>query len=275
MKFRIAVVVSVILHVSIFALAFYVPGMSGLDKDETVYYVDFLQMPGGGGGGGGGSGEEAAQAVIQDDTANAVEIQDTSKGVKDLTVKKQEIDNRLRHPDLNKKKGKDDKKSIKSQKKKKKEELVSIVRKDKRAMKRARNVSPSSNRTGSNIRIGTGTGSGGGTGTGSGFGSGSGSGYGGSFPYAYYIDTIKNKISSSWYSSLVSPGLRGKFVAVVYFKILRNGSILDLKVERTSGSDSLDLSALRAVENASPFPPLPTSFAYRYLGVHFEFEWSK
>ncbi|MFC2155683.1 TonB family protein [Acidobacteriota bacterium] len=275
MKFRIAVVVSVILHISIFALAFYVPGIPGLNKEETVYYVDFLQMPGGGGGGSGGSGEESTQAIIREDAADTVEIQDTSKGVKDLTVKKAEINDRLRHPDLNKKKQKDDKKSQKSQKKKKKEELVSIIRKDKRDMKRTQNMPSSSNRTGSNIRIGTGTGSGSGGGTGSGFGSGSGSGYGGSFPYAYYIDTIKNKISSSWYSSLVSPGLRGKFVVVVYFKILRNGSIEDLTVERKSGSDSLDLSALRAVENASPFPPLPVSFAYRYLGVHFEFEWSK
>ncbi len=267
MKFRIAVVVSLILHISIFALAFYAPGIPGLNKGETIYYVDFIQLPGG--GGGGGSGEESTQAVIQDDAANPVEIQDTSKGVKDLTVKKEEIDTRLRHPDLNKKKQKDDKKIQKSQKKRKKEELVSIVRKDKRDMKRTKNMSPSSNRPGSNIRIGSGTG------TGSGFGSGSGSGSGGSFPYAYYIDTIKNKISSSWYSSLISPGLRGKFVAVVYFKILRNGRIVGLTVERKSGSDSLDLSALRAVENAAPFPPLPTSFAYRYLGVHFEFEWSK
>jgi TonB family protein len=278
MKFRIAVAGSVILHISIFALAFYIPGLTGMNKGETIYYVDFIQMPGGGGGGGSGSGEESSQAVIQDDAANTVEIQDSSKGVKDLTVKKEEIDTRLRHPDPDKKKQEDDKKIQKIQKTKKDEDLVSVVRKDKREMKSTENIPSSANRTNSNIRIGTGSGgsgTGSGGGTGSGFGSGSGSGYGGSFPYAYYIDTIKNKISSSWYSSLVSPGLRGKFVVVVYFKILRNGRIEDLAVEQQSGSDSLDLSALRAVENAAPFPPLPTSFTYRYLGVHFEFEWSK
>ena len=166
------------------------------------------------------------------------------------------------------KKKKTRKKKIKP---KKKEELVSVVRKDKRT--RRTNTTPTNRRRGSGsssaIRIGTGNGSGSSSG-----GSGSG-GFGGSFPYSYYIDTLKSKISSSWYNSLVTPGLKGKFVAVVYFRIQRNGRVEDLKIENGSGIKSLDLSALRAVENASPFPPLPSDFPYRYLGVHFEFEWEK
>lgn len=269
MKFRVAVIISVILHISVFALTFYLPGMK-VSANETVYYVDFIQMPGGGGGSGGSSG--GAQADIKSETANKVEIQDASKGVKDLTVKK-ETGAKLRYPELDKKKKQEIEKAKKkiNKNKRKKEELVSVVRKDKRDIKRSGSDAGTPGSSGSNIRIGTGGGSG--TGTGSGYGSGSGPG--GNFPYAYYIDAIKNKISSSWYSSLVTPGTRGKFVAVVYFRILRNGQITDLRLEKESGIESLDLSALRAVENAAPFPQLPSSFAYRYLGVHFEFEHSK
>jgi TonB family protein len=274
MKFKIAVIISIILHISIFTLAIFSPGIEAFGKGETVYYVDFIQMPGGGGGGGGAeAGSEGTDALIRSEAESKVEVSDASKGVRDLTVDKAESDPRLRFPDQDKKKKKSKENAKKIRPEKKKEELVSVIRKDKRDIKKSGNVSHRSNTTGSNIRIGTG--SGGGSGTGTGPGTGSGSGYGVTFPYAYYIDAVKNKISSSWYNSLVTPGLRGKFVAIVYFKIFRNGRITDLRLEKMSGNDSLDLSALRAIENAAPFPPLPATFAYRYLGVHFEFEHNK
>jgi TonB family protein len=117
-------------------------------------------------------------------------------------------------------------------------------------------------------------GSGSGTGSGSGYGSGGG-GFGFSSPYSYYFDILRNKISSSWYSSVVSPGLRGKYIVVVNFRILRNGKMNDLKLEKRSRIETLDQSALRAIENASPFPPLPNDYPDRYLIVHFEFIWEK
>jgi protein TonB len=89
------------------------------------------------------------------------------------------------------------------------------------------------------------------------------------------VETLKGKISASWYNSLVSPGLKGKFTTVVYFRILRNGNISDLELEEESGNNSLDLSSLRAIKDAAPFPPLPSDFPGQYLGVHFEFEWEK
>lgn len=295
MKFKLAVILSVIWHISLFTLAFYLPAMKTVDKSETVYYVDFIQMPGSGGGGsggeggGGGGGNEGqgTPAAGQEAAASSGQMIDPTKGVKDLTVGKEETGSKLRYPDLDKKK-KDEKDNKKEDRKtrpqEEKEELVSVIRKDMRNVPGAVKSPGAPNSGAPVIRIGagrggsgtgTGTGYGDGSGPGTGYGDGSGYGYGGAFPYSYYIDAIKNKISSSWYSSLVTPGLRGKFVAVVYFKILRDGSIEDVVLESKSGVDSLDLSALRAVNNAAPFPPLPQAFAYRNLGVHFEFEWSK
>lgn len=95
------------------------------------------------------------------------------------------------------------------------------------------------------------------------------------FPYPYYIAAIRSKIASSWYNALINPGLKRKLTTTVYFKILRSGKITDLKILKKSGVEAMDLSALRAIENAAPFSPLPRDFPHSYLGIQFEFEWDK
>ncbi|MCP5054596.1 MAG: TonB C-terminal domain-containing protein, partial [bacterium] len=183
---------------------------------------------------------------------------------KDLTAKKQPPKSKLRFPD---------KKNKKKRSKPKKKDLISVVKKKRNPPKedpKTATVTRKQN-LGSNI-VTTGIG-----GTGSNAGSGAyGSRFGvGNFPYAYYIEALKNKISSSWYNALVSPGSSGRHVATVYFRILRSGQIRDLVLKQKSGIRTLDLSSLRAVENAAPFPPLPNQFTDRYLGVYFDFVWEK
>lgn len=309
-KFSFAVVISIVFHLSLFALAFYLPQVQ--KTSGPVYYVDLMNVPGDGGGGGGGSrgnggNGNGGNGNIADRRENEPPY-DTkaelikSGSIKDLVVKKekQESISSLRYPD---KKNKE--KSAKE--KKEKPSLISIVKKNKNDNKlkndskfkidnsklivtQRKGTAGDGLRTGisSGPQFGSGTGSGSGSGSGSGtgggvgngtgigFGDGSGPGSGpGYFPYTYYIETLKGKISQSWYSSLVSPGLKGKFTATVYFKIQRNGSITDLGLENQSGNNSVDLSSLRAIKEAAPFPPLPSDFPGQYLGVHFEFAWER
>jgi len=278
MKLKAAVAVSVILHISIFAIAIYMP--TEKKSTGTTIYVDYYNIGGGGGGGGKGSGAK------NDGTSLKTEPPSGRQSVKDLTTKTDEPQSSLRYPVEQLKK---DKKNQKPDKKKT-QKLIEVVRKDKEKLKKdtpmvdvtRRDVTPSNvlktgiiGGDGKGGSGGSGGGSGGGIGTGTGTGYGPGSGPGSGFPYAYYIETLKNKISTSWYSALVSPGLRGKYTASVYFKILRNGQVKDLQLETKSGNDSLDLSALRAVENAAPFPPLPNDYIGGFLLVHFEFAWEK
>ena len=123
---------------------------------------------------------------------------------------------------------------------------------------------------GSGVRIGLGEGPGGG-----GFGSGYGDQIGLSdFPYQYYLQIISDRVSSSWFTSLVDPGVSGTFFATIYFKILRNGQVADLKVKESSGIQSLDMSAQRAIQISAPFPPLPSDYDGDYLGIHLIFEHS-
>ncbi len=179
-------------------------------------------------------------------------IEQPRGGVKKLTVAK-ESRSALRYPD----------KSGRSKKEPEEEKLISVVRKTP-----ATTAPPPSSSTSSSGNLRSGGESGGlrtgisssSAGSGSSPGGYGGSGTGGFFPYAYYIETLRSKVSSSWYNSLVSPGLNGKFLTSVYFKIMRDGQIGDLRVEKPSGIDSLDLSALRAIEDAAPFAPLPADF---------------
>lgn len=275
MKFKGAVILSIVLHVSLFALAIYFPRTEM--SNETTYYVDLISFSGSGGGGRGSTPPPSlkTEAAKESDTTPQ-----TTLRMKDLTVKK-ESEATLRYPKKNSsKKSKSSKKKAKK-KEPERQEIISVVRKPQRSsstMAKGKDSKDASNNRVNLLRkgvsLGAGSGSGYGTGSGSGFGTGMG-GTGASSPYAYYYDQIIQEVSSSWYSSLVSPGLKGKFITTVYFKIYRNGEVKDIKIERESGIRSLDMSARRAVENAAPFPQLPADYPYQYLIVHFDFTWEK
>lgn len=116
------------------------------------------------------------------------------------------------------------------------------------------------------------------TGVGEGIeGEGLGSGEGGvlGFPYYYYIQILRDRVSSNWFKALVPPGVTGTYKVVIFFKIKRNGDVDEIKIEESSGIESLDLSAFRAVKFSIPFPPLPREYEGDYLGVHFQFEYRK
>ena len=89
------------------------------------------------------------------------------------------------------------------------------------------------------------------------------------FKYAYYTNTIVRSIGRRWQWS----ESYGKLRAVVYFKILRDGSTEGLRIKDSSGDDGFDQNALRAVQRASPFAPLPEGYLGETLGVYFEFKY--
>ena len=62
--------------------------------------------------------------------------------------------------------------------------------------------------------------------------------------------------------------------AVLVLRIMRNGALAKVWMEKGSGNDRFDQSALRAVERAAPFPPLPSGLreATHEVGVRFRAE---
>jgi TonB family protein len=84
------------------------------------------------------------------------------------------------------------------------------------------------------------------------------------FTYAYYLDRLLSLIDAQWARPAMGSGVK----ATIFFRIGRDGKMTDLQVEQSSGYNSFDLAALRAVQNAAPFPPLPRAYKHEDLGVH-------
>jgi TonB family protein len=117
-------------------------------------------------------------------------------------------------------------------------------------------------------------GSGGGSASGTGSGSGAGSGIkvdDQDFRFAYYLEVIRERIGYNWAPPVVL-GSPSEVTATVFFKISRDGTVSDEKVEKSSNQEIFDRAALRAVQLSDPLPPLPAGFRGKSLGVHFEFE---
>lgn len=83
------------------------------------------------------------------------------------------------------------------------------------------------------------------------------------FTYSYYIDQLLGKIDANWVRPPLGDGVR----AIIAFRIGRDGRLSGLEVAESSGYNSFDLAALRAVQNAAPFPPLPRAYRHDSLGV--------
>jgi TonB family protein len=84
------------------------------------------------------------------------------------------------------------------------------------------------------------------------------------FTYGYYLDRLLSLIDAQWVRPPLGSGIR----AVISFRIQRDGSMTDLRVSEPSGYNTFDLAAYRAVQNASPFPPLPRAYRHDSLGVN-------
>lgn len=84
------------------------------------------------------------------------------------------------------------------------------------------------------------------------------------FTYGYYLDRVVALISRQWQR----PPVGSEVVeARLYFQIQADGRITELRLAASSGSEIFDSTALRAVESASPLPPLPRTYERDFLGI--------
>jgi TonB family protein len=84
-----------------------------------------------------------------------------------------------------------------------------------------------------------------------------------------YLSTMLDKIQRNWNSKQQVGG-----VATVRFTILRDGSIVEVEVARSSGYAVLDLTAQRAVA-MTRLPPLPAAYTNDRLTVHLNFQYQR
>ena len=104
--------------------------------------------------------------------------------------------------------------------------------------------------------------------------SGPGSGdFAGKFPA--YVDAVRNRISGNWLQSTVDPTVQWAPRAEFTFQILRDGTVTNVQMTKTSGNRSVDNSALRAILSSSPMSGLPSNYSGNTVNVDFWFEFRR
>jgi TonB family protein len=92
----------------------------------------------------------------------------------------------------------------------------------------------------------------------------------GDFCCPEYISLMVDRIRSGWDSKAAATA-----IVIVRYTILRDGTIRDTVVERSSGDPALDLRAQRAVVNTRQLPPLPAGYNNPSLTMHLTFEYRR
>jgi protein TonB len=93
--------------------------------------------------------------------------------------------------------------------------------------------------------------------------------------YSWYVEAVQRRISGNWLQSTVDPNIRWAPRMVVTFQIQRNGSVANSQILQTSGNRSVDNSAIRAIQESSPFQPLPNDYNGSFVNVEFWFEFKR
>ncbi|MCZ6832837.1 MAG: TonB family protein [Acidobacteria bacterium] len=95
---------------------------------------------------------------------------------------------------------------------------------------------------------------------------------GGSFPHAYYLALVKNKLQAN-YAVPIHPGSDVEVLAVrITFRLSRDGSLSGVAVDIPSPYPPLDDAALRAVYRSAPFPGLPPAYTGETLELAVTFD---
>lgn len=88
------------------------------------------------------------------------------------------------------------------------------------------------------------------------------------FNYPYYFVQTFGKIERNWSNPVAS---NQPISCVIYFQIMRTGTILETRIETSSGLEVYDRACLRALQASAPLPPLPSEFSDDIIGIYLEF----
>jgi len=104
--------------------------------------------------------------------------------------------------------------------------------------------------------------------------SGTGGGdYGSRFPW--YVEAVQRRVSGNWLQSTVDPRVAWAPRVIATFDILRDGTVANIQITRSSGNYSVDNSAIRAIRDASPLDRLPAEYSGTRVSVEFWFDFRR
>jgi len=87
-----------------------------------------------------------------------------------------------------------------------------------------------------------------------------------------YLARLVYIVRRNWYSVIPESARLGEKGRVgIVFEILKDGSVPQIRMVASSGSDPLDRAALSGIRSSVPFPPLPEEFTGNHLVLQFIF----
>jgi protein TonB len=78
------------------------------------------------------------------------------------------------------------------------------------------------------------------------------------FNYPYYVENVQRKMFSNTYKGEVDPHTPSTARTYIIFTIRRDGTPTDVRLDKPSGSPTLDQACLRAARRVDTFGPLPS-----------------
>ena len=89
--------------------------------------------------------------------------------------------------------------------------------------------------------------------------------------FAYYVQQITQKVASQWYTSMLDPQAQGHRVYIT-FQVERDGSLSHIQIAQRSGDNTLDQTAMSAVQHIDTFGPLPDAYTGSHINVTYYFD---
>lgn len=93
--------------------------------------------------------------------------------------------------------------------------------------------------------------------------------------YQWYADAMQRKVAQQWRGMMGQIRGSSRQPAVITFRISRTGALDQIKLAQSSGNRSLDFTAMRAVQRASPLQRLPRQIPKNSLTVELWFQLDK
>ena len=82
-----------------------------------------------------------------------------------------------------------------------------------------------------------------------------------------YLALVQQRIRDVWKAPPLDFTNR-TYVAVVRFRLHKNGSVSRVNIEQSSGNESYDVASQQAVLSAGPFPVFPPDITHPYVDAH-------
>jgi protein TonB len=90
--------------------------------------------------------------------------------------------------------------------------------------------------------------------------------------YPWYVEGVQRRISGNWIQSTVDASVGWAPRVVVSFEILKDGTITNVQITRSSNNNSVDTSAKRAVLDCVKVQPLPPGYSTAVVEFWFDYK---